>query len=179
MNINIDTNALKDLTPNQYIYLYSEYIGEKISFILTSEEIDDLCEKGFIDFYSIEEDLIVELNRSKFINTYISTCSFDEILLLYPHRVESGDGKVRYLRPANAKGKEYESLKKRYEDQVRDTNEHSLVIKCLQKELSDKRDSLFYMPELATWINQSRWQRYISNVDAVDNKASIQDRRWK
>ena len=91
--------------------------------------------------------------------------NFDQLYLLYPHKV--GSRKLRSL----VKGDQYSELKTKYLKKVKTTEQHNEVIKALKKEIATKTASgeMKFFQLLATWINNSSWELWIGDSEVSVN----------
>lgn len=91
--------------------------------------------------------------------------NFDELYLLYPHKV--GTRKLRSL----VKGDQYSDLKTRYLKKVKTTEQHNEVITALKREIATRTASgdMKFFQLLATWINNSSWELWIGDSEGNVN----------
>ena len=84
---------------------------------------------------------------------------WSELLAHFPLKVGS-----RVLRARDANAKANEKPRIRYEKYLSgNVGKHKEVIKALQTELDMRRgdDSLKFMQQLTTWVNNYTWEKYI------------------
>ena len=91
--------------------------------------------------------------------------NFDELYLLYPHKV--GTRKLRSL----VKGDQYSDLKTRYLKKVKTTEHHKEIIKALKKEIASRTASgeMKFFQLLSTWINNSSWELWMGDSEVSVN----------
>jgi hypothetical protein len=164
LEINLDTCLENKLSVNQYTILYCFFKSQLnyLEHIATDKDYEYLKELGY--FISIEgspELFIVDKNKINSLFSY-SESLFDELLSLYPLKVFNGIS-TRYLRPAESGAKKANDLRVKYNKIVKTKALHQQILKCLEIEINIKRkgNSLYYMQNLETWINQHTWEQYL------------------
>ena len=165
-----------NLTPNQYYILklihQNDYVTIQTKFPTFSYELEVLKKLKyilFVEYYQETENSQPEIktisfNKNKLDELFVpKQTAFWEILSLYPLKVQTSNGGTRVLHAVSLDSKENLALKKKYEDIIKGNPElHNDIVKCLKIEIYLKKNgnSLHYMQELKTWINQRTWEKY-------------------
>ena len=166
MNIEISTESLANLciSADEYLYLY--LLHQKAYDILATLNLDVDTEllqtKGYL---KLGQETSAHIVREPFYSHLESPFSqmWSELLAHFPLRVEQ-----RVLRARDANAKANEKARIRYEKYLKgNVGKHKEVIKALQTELDLRRgdDSLKYMQQLTTWVNNHTWEKYIGLED--------------
>ena len=96
---------------------------------------------------------------------------FDELISTYPNRVHTSTS-TRVLCAADPKAKTNLKAKKRYKLVVGNKlHVHNRIIKLLKVQLKMQEDSLGYMQNLETWINNHTWEKY-ENINENDGRTT-------
>lgn len=139
---------------------------------LEDEEFDDLVQKDYLSvvFQTVE---LTDKGRNLFETTssFIDT-AFKELYELYPRHVPDGRGGYRVLRAKALDSEDAKVCKKKYESAIKnDKKLHDKVIKGLRIELYMRKNSMTYMNNLQTWINQRAWEKYMDlDVESRDDE---------
>ena len=97
--------------------------------------------------------------------------AFDDVLFLNPYKTPNG-------RPLRSKSKsimgsptrDYKILEAKYKSKVRNRDKHKAIVIGIKKAIDDykRRDALNFLPKLETFINQSGWERFLEDVNAIE-----------
>ena len=162
MNIEISTESLTNLciTADEYLYLYllHKEAYDILSTLTLKVEAETLQTKGYL---KLGQEISDHTVREPFYSHLESPFSqmWSELLAHFPLKVGS-----RVLRARDANAKANEKPRIRYEKYLSgNVGKHKEVIKALQTELDMRRgdDSLKFMQQLTTWVNNHTWEKYI------------------
>ena len=162
MNIEISTESLTNLciTADEYLYLYllHKEAYDILSTLTLKVEAETLQTKGYL---KLGQEISGHTVREPFYSHLESPFSqmWSELLAHFPLKVGS-----RVLRARDANAKANEKPRIRYEKYLSgNVGKHKEVIKALQTELDMRRgdDSLKFMQQLTTWVNNHTWEKYI------------------
>lgn len=171
ITIHVPTLIGLGLNANQYMHLALLYHQLPANLApLDDADMDKLIEKGYLQlvFTTVE---LTDKGRDLFeaSNSFIDD-SFKELYELYPRQVSDGKGGYRVLRAKTLDSEDARVCKKKYESIVRnDKKLHSKIMKGLKTELHMRRNSIMYMQNLQTWINQRAWEKY-ADLDIEDDE---------
>lgn len=173
ITIHIPTLIGLGLNANQYMHLALLYHRLPANLApLDDADIDSLIEKDYLRvvFTTVE---LTDKSRELFetSNSFIDT-AFKELYELYPRQVPDGRGGYRVLRAKNFDSEDAKICKKKYESVVKnDKKIHEKVMKGLITELHMRKNSMTYMQNLQTWLNQRAWEKYMDlEIDASDDE---------
>lgn len=165
--IELSIKELQDnkLTPNQYCFLYDLYNKTKPRFPITIEDYDCLEQAYMIkkteDEIALREKAydLFELNESAFDKMFI------DFYLTFPMKVSSRNGQTRPLRASTTDTANGRVVKNKYKKivGVRGAKQkHEWIMKCLQAEVEHRKksNSLAYMHNIETWLNQQDWEKF-------------------
>jgi hypothetical protein len=161
MTIEINTDLLKQLsiTADEFCFLILTYRKESIEDLKLIVDQHKLEEAGYIKLGEDEVFL-----REHFLQ-YVES-SFDKmwhgLLSTYPLKVLA-NGQLRILRAKDPTSKANAKAKVKYQKIVgNDVTKHQHIIECLNRELQLRKtsNSLGYMQQLETWINNYSWEKY-------------------
>ena len=94
---------------------------------------------------------------------------FAELVSTYPMKVGSPGRGIRILHAKDPNAKANEKAKNRYKRIVgTKVYKHKHLLNCLNKQLIIDQDSLAYLQNLETWINNHTWEKY-ENIDENDS----------
>ena len=166
MNVEISTESLTNLciTADEYLYLY--LLHHKAYDILATLSLnidtETLQTKGYL---KLGQETSAHIIREPFYSHLESPFSqmWSELLAHFPLKVGS-----RVLRAKDANAKANEKARTRYEKYLGgNAGKHKEVIKALLTELDMRRrdDSLKFMQQLTTWVNNHTWEKYIGLDD--------------
>lgn len=163
-----------NLNINEWLTLFkidSQHNNLEFPFTSTVKHIQSLMEKGYVITDSHGTLYLTELGREA-IEPPKERVDFDEIFNLYPFKTPNG----RMLHTKNKEiagkeTKEYKYLKNKYLLRVHTESLHNQVVNATKMMLKDKAatNSLDYLQQLETYINQQGWERYMDeNGEAVE-----------
>ncbi len=167
MIVEINTSKLieEGLTSDQYVLLY--LIWEKKSAVASHllknnqalvKSLPDLVEKKYLLKFDSSTIIIDRKKVQQLIGLKVDF--FWELFNTYPAKVFTG-GSNRVLRALSHDSWDAKTCKKKYESKIKTLAKHEHVMDCLNAELNErrKRNSMEYMQQLITWINQSSWEK--------------------
>ena len=171
MTIEIDLELLKttDLTPNEFIGLYLTFRKGYSYLDELTLNIDwkNLEDKGYIITEPLGTHTVTNKFKQLFSNNF--DAMFSELISTYPNRVYTSTN-TRVLCAVNPKAKTNLKAYKRYKAIVGNKlHVHNRIIKLLKVQLKMQEDSLGYMQNLETWINNHTWEKY-ENLDENDTR---------
>lgn len=164
MEIKIETEVLvkNGLCADDFILLYSIYHGVETGLTYKLESISNLERLALIKQMP---DNSITL-RQKALNLFQVKDleqSFLEFFGAFPLKVPSRDGGSRPLRAKNSDAQSVKSLRKKYQDIIKNNpelHEHILKVLDAEKEMKRKSNSLQFMHNIDTWINQKDWEKF-------------------
>lgn len=175
VNLNLKLLITKNLTPNQYLWLYIKFFNlEEIRsfFGISEEETQDLENKGFIkqeegsEIYTLRTNAI-ELFQEDDLNT-----KFLEFYGAFPIKVPGRNGDYRVLRAKDHNSKLAQDIKTKYIKLIKKPGMHQIIMQGLLNQLKVQKNSLQYLQNIDTWINQRTWEKFID----VDTPIKIEER---
>jgi len=163
ITVNIPKLVGLGLNANQYMRLALIYHNLPTDLApLSTADMDILIEKEYLAVMMTTEYLLPKGKAlfeasEKFIDT-----AFNELYQLYPRQVPDSRGGYRVLRSKALDSEDAKICKRKYEIAIKnDKNLHAKVIKGLKTELVMRRNSMTYMQNMQTWINQRGWEKYM------------------
>ena len=178
MNIEINTDFLTDkkISADDYLYLYIlQRNGHKYLQTLTLKpDIDSMLEKGYLELS--EDQYVVTAKYIKYFSNNFTTM-FAELIDTYPWKVKSPNRGIRILHAKDSAAKANDKAKNKYKRITKvkqDVHEH--IIKCLKIQLEVEKDSLGYMQNLETWLNNHTWEKY-EDINYDDTKSTEETQR--
>jgi len=177
MIVEINTETLKEfgITADDFLYLYLLHATsyDCLEELSLNPDTESLQTKGLI---KLGEELRDHIVRQGFLDMIHG--SFDqmwsELLSHFPLKVYN-QGHMRVLRAKDANARANAKPKLKYEKIVgTDTQKHKFIIKCLINELELRKstNTLGYMQQLQTWVNNYTWEKY----EDVEDEQSSQGR---
>lgn len=162
MTIDIDLELLKTtgLSPDEYVALYLVFRKGYTYLQETRLEVNwaQLQDDGYIVDWTDSDLEVTDKYKSLFSNNF--EAMFAELISVYPNRVHINTN-VRVLCAADPKAKTNAKAKLRYKNVVgKKLHLHNKIIKALKVQLKVQEDSLGYMQNLETWINNHTWEKY-------------------
>lgn len=166
MNVEISTESLTNLciTADEYLYLYLLHhkAYDILATLSLNVDTETLQTKGYL---KLGQEASAHTVREPFYSHLESPFSqmWSELLAHFPLKVGS-----RVLRARDANAKANEKARTRYEKYLGgNAGKHKEVIKALLTELDMRRrdDSLKFMQQLTTWVNNHTWEKYIGLDD--------------
>jgi len=162
ITIHIPTLLGIGLNANQYMHLalLHHQLPAKLA-PLTEKDFAYLIQEGYIS-EGFEGTELTAKGRSFFeLPTNFMDTAFKELYETYPRQVVDGRGGYRVLRAKNLDSEDAKVCKRKYESVVKgDKKIHDKVMKGLRTELHMRKNSMTYMQNLQTWINQRAWEKY-------------------
>ena len=160
--VNIPTLIGLGLNANQYMHLALLHQEVKNDLApLTENDLNDLISREYLEILIGKEYLtskgfeLFETAEST-IDTY-----FKELYEAFPRQVSDGKGSFRILRSKSLDSQDGETCKKKYSNVLKDDKDlHKKIMKGLYTELHMRKNSMAYMQNLQTWINQKVWEKY-------------------
>ena len=173
MNIEIDFEVLRqtEMSADDFVYLYIIYRKgyDYLNDLNLKPNLDKLQEKGYIQVGITSDQHEIKQN---FIDLFSSSFDqmFAELVNIYPMKVSSPGRGIRILHAKDPNAKANEKAKNRYKRIVgTKTYKHKHIVNCLNKQLVVEKDSLAYLQNLETWINNHTWEKY-ENLDENDTR---------
>jgi hypothetical protein len=170
MNVTVDIRDClsEGLSPSQYCYL--RLLWEKKLELAKDlyyndsglrSSMEEMIKTGYILYYSEETGYSVDKKKCDDLFNFTPS-DFWEVFTTYPIKVNDGAGGVRVLRARSHESKDAKTAFKKYQAVIKTKVAHKKVLKCLELELENriKSNSLSYMQNLITWINQRTWEKY-------------------
>jgi hypothetical protein len=173
MKVDIDFEILKEtgMSADDFLYLYILYKENYnyLSNLNLKPNLDQLQDAGYIKLGETPDQHCI---RQEFIDLFSSDFDqmFAELIGTYPLKVNAPDRGVRVLHAKDPNATSNLKCKLRYKKIVGDKlYKHKKIMKCLDNQLRIERDSLGYLQNLETWINNHTWEKY-ENLDEDDTK---------
>ena len=173
MKIDIDFEILMEtnMSADDFTYLYLLYKKEYsyIPNLNLKPNLDKLQEEGYIKLGEASDQHIV---RQEFIDLFSTDFDqmFAELVSTYPMKVNSPGRGIRILHAKDPNARANEKSKNRYKKIVSGKlYKHKHIIACLKKQLIVDKESLAYLQNLETWINNHTWEKY-ENLDEHDTR---------
>ena len=173
MNIEIDLELLQTtgLSPDEYVALYL-VLRKGYTYLDTVKfEVNyaELQEAGYILDHTTDPIEVTRKYKALFSTNF--EAMFAELVTAYPNRVNTKTS-VRVLCAADPKAKTNDKARKRYAAVIgRKLHLHNKIIKALNVQLKVEEDSLMYMQNLETWINNYTWEKY-ENLNENDGRTT-------
>ena len=166
MKIEIDLELLEelDLNPNEYICLHSKHKGIDLPQMLA----DSFDYKYCIENEWIDEDWNL---TDKWMDLFATDFDdlFKELLSVYPAIVESPGRGRRILHAKDPDAYTNMKAKNRYRKVTGEkVVKHREIMGLLHIQLVADKDSLGYMQNLETWLNNYTWEKYV-DINLEDN----------
>jgi len=164
------------LTPNQYVYLALLYsqgdIVAKMLVNLADEEYKYLLEQDYITYDNKKRVQILAKGDRLFHPQEEEDDLFSEFYKAFPRKVPDGKGGIRVLRAENLDSKDAETCRRKYNNIVKgDKKLHKKILGALKTELRIKKNSLQFMNNLETWLNQRVYEKYTGfDEDEIDDQ---------
>jgi len=159
MKIEIDLELLEEigLQPNEYIALHCKH---------KEIDINDKFNEAIHWGYLMEEGWLGEgwELTDKWLDLFAADFDdlFKELLSVYPAIVESPGRGKRVLHAKDPDAYTNMKAKNRYRKVTGEKVEkHKEIIRLLKIQLETDKDSLGYMQNLETWLNNYTWEKYI------------------
>lgn len=178
--INLDTLISKDLSANEYLFLWYLYQGNiQNAYIISKlkkEEVLLLEELGFIAVLEAHrthnyqgKDLVLDepnvvLNQAGIALFEESDLDikFEEFWNTFPDKIPDGQGGTRVLHAKGTDTHDAEVCKKKYLKIIKDKpGLHNRIIKAIKANLYLERHKIQYLNNPETYINNKRWERYL------------------
>ena len=179
MRVEIDFEVLSEtkMSADDFLYLYIIYRKgfNYLTQLNLKPNIDRLQENGYVKLGELPEDHTI---RQDFIDLFVSDFEqmFAELISTYPMKVNSPNGGVRILHAKDPDAKANDKCRDKYKKIVNDKPyKHKHIMKCLDLQLTLDRDSLGFLQNLETWINNYTWEKY-ENLDENDTKDNTRPR---
>ena len=171
VEINFEVLSQTEMSADDYIYLYIIYRRgyNYLNNLNLKPNLDELQTNGYVKLGETPDQHIV---RQKFIDLFSSNFDqmFAELINTYPMKVSSPRSGIRILHAKDPDAKANEKAKKRYKKIINGKlYKHKHIINCLNKQLIVDKDSLAYLQNLETWINNHTWEKY-ENLDENDTR---------
>lgn len=164
IEVNIESCLNYKITPGQYVLL--NLLWQKKTNTATAllkddaslrESIKDLTDRGYI--LKTGASFIIERKKCNELFGLSEDQDFWEFFSTFPLKVSS-KGTTRPLRAQDPSSKNALEARSKYKARVKTKAAHRHVMACLEAELDQKRrsNSLGFMQNILTWLNQSTWQ---------------------
>ena len=164
VKLNLKLLVTKNLSPNQYLWLWIKFNnleGLRSFFGISEEEIQDLETKGFIkqeegsEVYTLRTDAL-ELFQEDDLET-----KFLEFYGTFPIKVPGRNGDYRVLRTKDHTSKSALDIKAKYLKLIKKPGMHNVIMMGLHNQLRSQKNSLQYLQNIDTWLNQRTWEKFI------------------
>jgi len=166
MKIEIDLELLEEinLNPNEYIALHCKHKEIEITEALDeSVNYGALMEEGWLGEDFKLTDKWMDLFAADFDDL------FKELLSVYPAIVESPGRGRRVLHAKDPDAYTNMKAKNRYRKVTGEkVVKHREIMRLLHIQLVADKDSLGYMQNLETWLNNYTWEKYV-DINLEDN----------
>ena len=179
MKVEIDFEILEatNMSADDFLYLYIIYRKgfNYLTQLNLKPNVEQLQVDGYIKLGEQPENHTIEQN---FIELFVSNFDqmFAELLDAYPMKVDSPGRGIRILHAKDPNTKANEKSKNRYNKIINNKPyKHKHIMKCLQIQLKVDSDSLGFLQNLETWINNHTWEKY-ENLDENDTKDTTRPR---
>jgi len=165
-----------NLTPNQYVYLaILEAQGDivaKMFVSLTQEDYKHLMSLDYLTYDNQTRCQILDKGK-KIFEVKVSEDLFSELYKAFPRKVSDGKGGYRILRADSLESKDAEVCRKKYSLIIKEDKKlHKKILGALKTELRMKKNSLQYMNNLETWLNQRIYEKYLGfDEDSIDDNS--------
>jgi len=156
MIIEIDLELIKEigLTPNQYIYLHCKH--KKHEYTVNNIQVPILINSKWLNEDGTIGPQWLDLFASDFSDLFI------ELLNVYPAIVESPGRGKRVLHAKDPDAYTNMKSKNRYRKITGEkVTVHKEIIRLLKVQLQAEVDSIGYMQNLETWLNNHTWEKYV------------------
>lgn len=164
------------LTPNQYVYLAILYsqgdMVAKMLINLADEEYKYLLEQDYITYDNKKRVQILVKGDRLFNPKDDDEDLFSELYKAFPRKVPDGKGGIRVLRAEALDSKDAETCRRKYNNIIKgDKKLHKKILSALKTELRVKKNSLQFMNNLETWLNQRVYEKYTGfDEDEIDDQ---------
>lgn len=161
-----------ELNINEYLTILKiKYLNDKvpcdIPFVSSEDTIKSLIDKNFIK----DHDGSILLTKKAGEILGLDDIDFDDVFFLYPYKTPNG-------RPLRSKSKsimgsptrDYKILEAKYKSKVNNKDKHKAIVTGIKRAIDDykRRDALNFLPKLETFINQSGWERFLEDVNNIE-----------
>ena len=156
MIIEIDLDLIKELglTPNEYIYLHCKH--KEDPYTVNNIQVPILINGGWLNDEGEIGPKWLDLFASDFSDLFI------ELLTVYPAIVESPGRGKRVLHAKDPDAYTNMKSKNRYRKITGEkVTVHKEIIRLLKVQLQSEVDSIGYMQNLETWLNNHTWEKYV------------------
>tara|TARA_R110000765_G_scaffold102225_1_gene190963 strand:- start:35 stop:586 length:552 start_codon:yes stop_codon:yes gene_type:complete len=177
MNIELDFEVLcqTEMSADDFVYLYIIYRKgyNYLNDLNLKPNLDELEKKEYLKLGETPDQHVIKQN---FIDLFSSSFDqmFAELVTAYPMKVDSPGRGIRILHAKDPNAKANEKAKNRYKRIVgTKVYKHKHILNCLGKQLTVDQDSLAYLQNLETWINNHTWEKY-ENLENNDTKGHTQ-----
>lgn len=170
VEINYSSLFSLNLSPDLYLLLYYKYNNINLDYLpvffkqlnINELSLKYLEDEGYIkivgvNIFDLRDKAIQLFNPNTFDQMYY------ELLSTYPMKVMTRQGTYRILRPKDPDANLNKEAKKKYFKIIKGNNKlHDTIMKSLHAELENKKssNSLGYMQNFITWLNQQSWEMY-------------------
>lgn len=170
IKVNTDVLQAEALEPQQYVFLYLQYIGD----IPASWRISP-CSPDYLRYLEVQNFIKITgtgeepeiILRQRALNLFEEDApqkKFEELWVTYPMKVPNGKGGTRPLRASTLDSKDAETCGTKYKKIIRNTpGLHEKIMQSLNLELEEraKSNTMQYMHLLEVWLNKRAWERYV------------------
>ena len=179
MKIDIDFELLTTtgMSPDDYTYLYILYRKgfTYLNTLTLRPDLTALQHNGYVELGETFEDHTI---TPKFKELFSSNFEqmFAELIHTYPWKVESPNRGIRVLHAKDPNARANDKSRNRYQKIVGNKlYKHKHIMDCLEKQLAVDSESLGFLQNLETWINNHTWEKY-ENLDENDTKTNERPR---
>jgi len=164
VEVNIESCLEMSITASQYVFLnllWQKKVNTAKSLFVKDQSlkdsIPDLLDRGFL--IKTGASFVIERKACGRIFGSSEDQDFWEFFSTFPLKV-SANGSTRALRALDPNSKNALDARSKYKARVKTKAMHRHVMACLNAEMEQKRrsNSLGYMQNIVTWLNQSTWQ---------------------
>jgi hypothetical protein len=167
IQINLDYLETKGMDLNQYLSLMKLYVHQEENELLPikvcDEDFDWLIQEGLIEEQGINL-ILTDKGREIFER---KGDKFEEFYKLFPHKVPDGFGNFRVLSTKDPDSILGNKARKKWARVTKGNLDlQDAIIAALRYEIEyrKKSNSLTYMQNIDTWLNNGTWEKYMDEA---------------
>jgi|TARA_R110000796_G_scaffold5683_21_gene20962 hypothetical protein len=174
MKIELELQLLEDteMSADEFVALYLIYRDgfDLLNRLNLNPNWEKLQQEGYIKLGETRNDHVV---RQEFIDLFTNSfdAMFAELIGTYPMKVSTTTG-IRILHAKDPDAYTNLKCKNKYKKIVKtNSHTHRAIMTALNTQLTLERNSLAYLQNLETWLNNHTWEKY-QDIDINDNSTS-------